>query len=86
MKTKRCEWCGKESYDLKLYYSDDGDFCCRGCIDKANDNAKPIKTNSDIDYLSNNELRELVYNMSVWDGHYSKDDLNDIIMHYRRNK
>ena len=30
----------------KLYYSDDGDFCCRGCIDKANDNAKPIKTNS----------------------------------------
>ena len=84
MKTKRCEWCGDEDVYTKL--SDDGDNCCSDCINDANDNAKPIKTNSDIDYLSNNELKDLVYNMSVWDGHYSKDDLNDIIMHYRRNK
>ncbi len=83
MKT-RCEWCGTEDVNTKL--SDDGDNCCSDCINDANDNAKPIKSNGDIEYLSKNELMDLVYNMSVWDGHYNKDDLNEMIMQYRRNK
>ena len=86
MEIKRCDWCGKESYDLKLYCSDDGDNCCSDCINEANDNAKPIKSNGDIEYLSKNELMDLVYNMSVWEGHYNKDDLNEMVLQYRRNK
>ena len=87
MEIKRCDWCGKESHDLKLYCSDDGDNCCNACINKANENAKPIKENNDINYLDRNELIAIVYNISdCCGGHYSKDDLNDMIMHYRRNK
>ena len=57
MKT-RCEWCGTE--DVHTTLSDDGDNCCCDCINKANDNAKPIKSNGDIfiDYSNKQDVEE----------------------------
>ena len=81
---RMCQWCGAE--DVNITLSNDGDDCCDKCINKANESAKPIKVNSDIDYLNREELIELVYNMSIWNGHYNKDDLNEILINYKRNK
>ena len=82
----RCDWCGDDIPKGQNNISDDGDNCCGGCFCDANDNAKPIKESNDIHYLQKDELIDLVFNMSLWGGQYNKDDLNEIIMKYRRNK
>ena len=81
-----CDWCGIDIKKGHNNISDDGDNCCSNCIHKANENAKPIKENNDIHYLDRDELIDLVFNMSLWGGQYNKDDLNEILINYRRNK
>ena len=81
-----CDWCGDNITKGKNNISDDGDNCCSGCINEANNSAKPCKSNSDIERLSRNELVDLVYNLSVWDNHYDLNDVNELILNYRRNK
>ena len=81
-----CDWCGDEISKGYNNISDDGDNCCGLCIHDANKNAEPINTVGDLEYLSKDELVDLVANMSLWNGHYHKDDLNQMILHYRRNK
>tara|TARA_R100001594_G_scaffold19351_1_gene37758 strand:+ start:1197 stop:1451 length:255 start_codon:yes stop_codon:yes gene_type:complete len=80
-----CDWCEDEIEKGQNNISDDGDNCCSGCIHKANENAKPIKESNDINYLDRDELIDLVFNMSLWGGQYNKDDLNKMVLNYRRN-
>lgn len=81
-----CDWCGDEISKGKNNISHDGDNCCNGCIHDANRNAEPINTVGDLEYLSKNELIDLVSNMSFWEGEYNKGDLNEMVLHYRKNK
>ena len=82
---KNCDWCGDKISKGKNNISDDGDNCCNACIKKANDNAKPVKTNSDIQYLNTAELVDLVENL-VYQLDISSNTLSQIVLQYRRNK
>ena len=85
---ENCINCNKELEPKDVRYSDGGCICCKGCVEDMNELDKPCSSNSDIEYLSRNELVDLVYNLSVWDSDSEKDldYVNEIILNYRRNK
>ena len=80
-----CDWCGDEISKGKNQISVQGDNCCADCIDKANNEGKACATISDIEYLSKDELVDLVKHFSVWDGHYDLDDINETVENHRYN-
>ena len=59
--TMACEWCGNETDDLERNFA--GDMCCIDCIDDSNKETAIIKTISDIDRLSYNEINKLVHEL-----------------------
>ena len=59
--TMACEWCGNETDDLERNFA--GDMCCIDCIDDSNKETAIIKTISDIDRLSYNEINKLLHEL-----------------------
>ena len=83
---KKCIGCNKElKFASEIHLSTSGDVCCKDCVKNINELDKPCSNNSDIEYLSKNELVDLVYNLSVWGDKYDLDDVNEIVENYRYN-
>jgi len=90
---KKCEWCGKKADSLERNFADD--LCCSDCIDDSNKETAIIKTLSDIDRLSYNEINKLLYevipHLNVGGVKMTSttkicEFLNQIVVEIRRNK
>tara|TARA_R100000458_G_C8266545_1_gene241554 strand:+ start:1468 stop:1752 length:285 start_codon:yes stop_codon:yes gene_type:complete len=84
--TMACEWCGNETDDLERNFA--GDMCCIDCIDDSNKETAIIKTISDIDRLSYNEinklLHELLPHLNITSATKICELLNQIVVDIRR--
>jgi len=84
--TMICEWCGNETDDLERNFA--GDMCCIDCIDDSNKETAIIKTISDIDRLSYNEinklLHELLPHLNITSATKICELLNQIVVDIRR--
>tara|TARA_R100000234_G_C4990167_1_gene175148 strand:- start:1270 stop:1554 length:285 start_codon:yes stop_codon:yes gene_type:complete len=84
--TMTCEWCGNETDDLERNFA--GDMCCIDCIDDSNKETAIIKTISDIDRLSYNEinklLHELLPHLNITSATKICELLNQIVVDIRR--
>ena len=83
-----CDWCGKYEYNIHMERNFADDLCCFDCIDEANEETAIIKTISDIDRLSYNEinklLHELLPHLNITSATKICELLNQIVVDIRR--